>query len=118
MSEPELTTEERALIFERSVAVGAELVAERQRQILEEGYTPKHDEASTFGELALAAAAYAALAGGVALNFVLYHLWPRFHWRLKPKSPRRDLVRAGALVIAAIERLDRDALARADTEAS
>jgi hypothetical protein len=34
----------------------------------------------------------------------------------KPKDRRRDLVRAAALIIAEIERLDRDAEAREDVE--
>jgi hypothetical protein len=33
--------------------------------------------------------------------------WPwSLHW-WKPKSPRRDLIRAAALIVAEIERLDR-----------
>lgn len=35
--------------------------------------------------------------------------WQRKWW--KPKDPRRDLVRAGALIIAEIERIDRAAVA-------
>lgn len=35
-----------------------------------------------------------------------YHWpWSREWW--KPKNPRRDLVKAGALIVAEIERLDR-----------
>ena len=40
--------------------------------------------------------------------------WP---WSLdwwKPKDPRRDLVRAGALIVAEIERLDRQPARGAD----
>jgi hypothetical protein len=36
--------------------------------------------------------------------------WPQ-DWEFKPADPRRMLVKAGALILAEIERLDRAALA-------
>lgn len=71
---------------------------ERERQVTEEGWSEAHDDGHTDNELALAAACYAI--GNAAL-------WP---WSLswwKPAGRRRDLVKAAALIIAEIERLDR-----------
>jgi hypothetical protein len=89
-----------------------DVLAERQRQQDVEGWTAAHDDTHKCGEMALAAAAYAAFAsamtdGSLTIGSKAFQLWP---WRLawwKPKDPRRDLVRAGALIIAEIERLDR-----------
>lgn len=95
-----------------------EIAAERARQKETEGWTADHDDAHTSGELALAAASY-ALESVHANSFryvddnpelgspVVPRTWP---WSLlwwKPKSARRDLVRAAALIVAEIERLDR-----------
>lgn len=87
-----------------------EIAAERQRQIDEEGWTPEHDDEHDSGELALAAACYARSAA----NPGLYHLanvptgwpWDRDWWKPGPNS-RRELVKAAALLVAEIERLDR-----------
>jgi hypothetical protein len=93
-----------------------DVLAERRRQIETEGWTPEHDDQHTEGELAKAAACY-AWAGGVVSTFreigewwdarVLRRLWPWDRRWWKPSTPRRDLVKAGALIIAEIERLDR-----------
>lgn len=88
-----------------------EIAAERKRQIKEEGWTTKHDDTHDRGEMALAAACYAASGSGredgVLQQSSWWSVWP---WDLKwwkPKDRRRDLVRAGALIVAEIERLDR-----------
>jgi hypothetical protein len=76
-----------------------EIAAERRRQIEQEGWTTEHDDQHTDGSLADAAAVY--LGAEVP--------WPA-SWSLewyKPKNYRRDLIRAGALIVAEIERLDR-----------
>ena len=92
----------------------ADVAAERRRQIDVEGWTPEHDDEHANGELATAAACYAA-SGAVtfpwAPRFRGRHLvwpWSREWW--KPRGRRSDLVRAGALIVAEIERLDRSAL--------
>lgn len=91
-----------------------EIAAERRRQIEEEGWTPEHDDEHDGGELAAAAGCY-------ALNAVdAFHVddfcndgtpyqwpWDREWW--KPKNRRRDLIRAAALIVAEVERLDRNA---------
>lgn len=89
----------------------ADVLAERERQKSVEGWTPEHDAEHNSGDMAMAAACY-AISGAYPGGFraVISRLWP---WDLgwwKPKSPRRDLVRSGALILAEIERLDRAAL--------
>ena len=96
-----------------------DLARERRRQVEVEGWTAEHDDQHANGEMAMAAAAYAysgTLEGdqrridanlfeiNSALSKILWP-WSREWW--KPKDPRRDLVRAGALIIAEIARLDR-----------
>jgi hypothetical protein len=98
-----------------------DVLGERQRQISAEGWTPEHDE----GEMAMAAAGYAVKASDqiqcVAHGFDESTLdddvtapqpgldpWPHA-WGFKPCPPRRALVKAGALILAEIERLDRAA---------
>lgn len=90
---------------------------ERERQIAEEGYTLDHDDEHHENELPLAAAAYAEhvgsrqwLFGDMPENYVgdeAPDCWPWEESAWKPKDPLRDLVRAGALIVAAIERLQR-----------
>jgi len=86
-----------------------EIAAERKRQIEVEGWTAEHDDREhPHGELTKAAAAY-ALGEGVlgGSPWVWIRLWPWSPAWWKPKNRRRDLIRAGALIVAEIERLDR-----------
>ena len=91
----------------------AEVAAERERQITQEGWTAEHDDRHDRGELAMAAAAYAEtsaiFSGGKPLDpsWPYPAIWPWDQTWWKPKNPRRDLVRAAALIVAEIERLDR-----------
>lgn len=80
-----------------------DVVKERGRQRQQEGWTYDHDDAHTDGSLALAAAAYAI--GG----FRGSQIWPWHEdgWKPKPDDRLRDLTRAGALILAEIERLYR-----------
>ena len=96
-----------------------DVMGERVRQITVEGWTPEHDDCHDRAELAQAAACY-AISGTPADEAVFIHgrwkdprdlFWPRgfgLEW-WKPTNRRRDLVKAGALILAEIERLDRDA---------
>jgi hypothetical protein len=79
-----------------------DVLAERQRQISVEGWTPEHDDGNFSGDLARAAACY-ALDGLPTLQPV----WPWDADWWKPKDRRGNWVRAAALVLAEIERLDR-----------
>lgn len=79
------------------------IVAERERQVTAEGYTPEHDTDHKPGELAQAGACYAMEHGpdeqvrAVPLDWP----WDREWW--KPKGIERDLVRAGALLAAEVD---------------
>lgn len=111
-----------------SVAEAAEpvawqdVVAERERQKTVEGWTARHDDAHNQGEMAVAAGVYALIAGSDATSYrnardgyslndyhqpIIDHLWPWDRSWFKPTERRRDLVKAGALILAEIERLDR-----------
>lgn len=88
-----------------------DVLAERQRQISTEGWTPEHDDTHINGEMAQAAACYTLNAAGWKTE-ALRGCWP-MAWAsawFKPTDQRRDLVKAGALILAEIERLDRAAL--------
>nr|ACD38839.1 hypothetical transport protein [Pseudomonas aeruginosa] len=85
--------------------------AERRRQIEAEGWTPEHDDEHSHGQMARAAACY-ALAGSSAPNdgtaaLLVSLAWPWDEQWWKPTSARGDLVKACALALAEIERLDR-----------
>jgi hypothetical protein len=90
---------------QRAHKVVIEIHRERARQILEEGWTALHDDQYEDGELAEAAACYARFASRQGI--VTPDQWPMAPNWWKQKGYRRDLVRAAALVMAEIERLDR-----------
>jgi hypothetical protein len=100
---------------------GASLIAaERERQKAVEGWTPEHDAQHTDRSLAKAAACYVRHYAYDAYGFghVLPASWPptweRRWWKPDATNPIRDLVRAGALIAAEIDRL-RAALAPRQT---
>jgi hypothetical protein len=88
---------------------GAELItAERQRQIDVEGWTPKHDTQYWDGDLAMAAICYAWPPYRRKLLFpTVPTLWPwrSVDWKPSPDDRIRELVKAGALIAAEIDRL-------------
>lgn len=75
---------------------------ERLRQMREEGYSMAHDDGHTEGQLALLAAAY-ALSSRNSVCFQIFDILG-ISWEFKTKDPIRDLVRAGALILAELER--------------
>lgn len=88
---------------------GAELIArERERQIQEEGYDAAHDAGQGYA-LARAGVAYAIAGTGVAgdpqADQEAWSWWPWSHAAWKPDDDDmvRNLVRAGALIAAAID---------------
>jgi len=85
-----------------------DVLLERERQQSVEGWTPEHDDEHSNGEMANAAAWYAATE--LAEGDCPVDLWPWSELWRKRTSRRRDLVKAGALILAEIERLDRAAL--------
>ena len=81
------------------------VISERQRQQSVEGWTPEHDDEHTEGEMAEAAACYAMFANNQGFSVPGLWPWAREWW--KQSGQRRDLVKAGALILAEIERIDR-----------
>ncbi|BAP20766.1 hypothetical protein AAIH49_09255 [Pseudomonas aeruginosa] len=79
--------------------------AERRRQITAEGWTPEHDDLYCAAELPRAAAAY--ILNGA--NDEAPAIWSFSAKWWKPRDARSNYVRAGALILAEIERLDRAA---------
>lgn len=97
-----------------------DVLAERRRQVEAEGWSPEHDDAHTDFSLAKAACIYGVGAtlegpdravmdefGASGTPGWVRELWPWDHKWFKPTDRRRDLVKAAALLIAEIERIDR-----------
>lgn len=80
-----------------------DVAAERRRQIEIEGWTPEHDDKHDDGEMAVAAACYALGKDQIGA----YILWPWNGRWWKPRDLRSNYVRAAALLLAEIEKLDR-----------
>jgi hypothetical protein len=93
------------------------VLAERWHQIAEEGYHPEHDDAHPNGEIAAYAAFYAmppAAREWPATETGYGDTWGEAivpaDWSVPKEGDRRsELVKAGALILAEIERLDRAA---------
>jgi hypothetical protein len=102
---------------EKTAGVGL-IWHERLRQISVEGWTAAHDDLHEDCELLDAAICYAGLAGSQLLDGdggreaadKLPEVWPwdRAWWKPSP-DPIRNLVKAGALIAAEIDRLQRKA---------
>ncbi|MEN8639643.1 hypothetical protein [Pseudomonas sichuanensis] len=102
---------------------GRAILTERQRQIESEGWTPAHDDQYGSLELVDAASCYALAPPWLDIwddekqamkkwQPDCPQSWP---WALtwwKPRSRRENLIRAGALILAEIERIDRAAAKR------
>ncbi len=103
-----------------------DVLAERKRQIAKEGWSAEHDDDHEDESLGAAAACYASpvrafkehkiVGRGYEVATVYRDLWPWSDEWWKPKDRRTDLVRAGALILAEIERLDRAAEKSADND--
>ena len=91
------------------------IVLERLRQVQEEGWSAEHDDQHGDGELVEAARAYCRAAnGGYAGQYLRPNSgfapadWPFERSSWKPGlDPIRNLVKAGALIAAEIDRLER-----------
>lgn len=80
------------------------IAAERERQVIEEGYTPEHDAGHAHA-LVDAARAYAHAGAVRAGSTPLGWPWAPEDW--KPSGdPVRNLAKAGALIAAAIDSLE------------
>lgn len=94
-------------------AVGDVLI-ERQRQVTTENFSLAHDDRHITGQLAKAGACYALKGFSIVgigradqIDDLVEALFPWSPDWWKPKDDRQNLVRAAALLIAEIERLDR-----------
>jgi hypothetical protein len=104
---------------------GIELIArERERQVSEEDWSEEHDDGHTSACLAVAGACYALQAASKAgtcngrwlkeYHDISERIWPFDKdpyglpaWWKPSADPMRDLVKAGALIAAEIDRLQR-----------
>ncbi len=95
---------------------GIELITdERKRQIEKEGWTAEHDEVHKNGELANMAALYAITNKPLYkkpgyFNDTLFEVlypedWDMKWWKPTPDNKIKELVKAGALIAAEIDRL-------------
>jgi hypothetical protein len=87
-----------------------QIAAERARQVAGEGWSAEHDDEHIYGQLAMAAACYAAPQPiFVGEPMKLRDAWPwEKRWDKRAKhSPERRLVIAGALIVAELERMSR-----------
>lgn len=101
-------------------AAAQDVLAERNRQVNAEGYDTSHDDMATNGQMAVAAGYYALICGWPHERDISlitggrqpqYWPWAAEYW--KPTTSRRNLIKAGALIIAEVERLDRAAAQQA-----
>ena len=91
---------------------GIELIAEeRQRQIEVEGWTAEHDDLHDMGELVAAAMCYLTHPDDRAEEFgddpPIWWPWELMWWKPEPLNRIRELQKAGALIAAEIDRLQR-----------
>jgi hypothetical protein len=108
-----LRTQPNATSAREDALTGAaqSVLAERARQVAAEGWTPEHDDAHGDTQMAGAAACYAlASVAHWAAGPAIQQFWPWDEAWWKPSDARRNLVKAGALILAEIERLDRATL--------
>lgn len=94
-----------------------DVLAERRRQVEQEGYDPAHDDEHQNDEIAAYAAVYAMPqaarqwpASETGYGDTLAQAMVPEGWAIPPDGDRRrELIKAGALILAEIERLDRAA---------
>lgn len=90
-------------VIDNTLSPGIGLIAaERQRQIFVEGYDANHDKQHPYQTLMSAAHSYLECAAGNLDD--AKDTWPWSSDELKPTNSDRDLVKAGALIAAAIDR--------------
>lgn len=100
--------------FAPITAAAADVFAERKRQVSAKGWTPGHDDEHACDEIAAFACFYAmppaarewdGTSSGYGLTFG--EAMTPADWQPKIGNRRRELVKAGALILAEIERIDR-----------
>lgn len=99
-----------ALSVSALTGAAKDVLAERRRHVEVEGWDAPHDDQHSDGSMAAAAGCYALEACGMAWKSDATkppYVWPWHPIWWKPRDRRRNLVRAGALILAELERLDR-----------
>lgn len=84
----------------------ARIAAERERQKAREGYSDAHDDTHGDFQMMRSAVAYALHAGGFT-NASDHWPFGLCEWKPSVGDPIRDLTKAGALIAAEIDRLQR-----------
>lgn len=102
-----LCPEHRTEPLPSTIAAVVDIARERDRQVIVEGFTPESNDRYEPGVLARAAACYALAGFGFTTHAELKKMWPFDAEQWKPTDPRRDLEKAGALIAAEIEHIDR-----------
>jgi hypothetical protein len=102
--------------IEVATAAARDVLTERRRQVDGEGFKVADDDRYQEGQLSAAAAAYtidacANVVGNASLSRPP-SVWPWDSKWWRPEGARRNLVKAAALILAEIERLDRAAIAQ------
>ena len=103
---------------------GVELIAEERQRQIEKGFTQEHDAKHEVWEYVVAANCY-SVAANVSNSTEFFrteeeklilesirHEWPWDKESFKPTTSLRNLVKAGALIAAAIDRLQTEKEAR------
>jgi hypothetical protein len=104
-------TSHAQVLAEVPTQAALDVLAERRRQVEVEGWTAAADDEHAQGQMASAAACYALHTEPVGNVGDYLRFWPWAAQWWKPRDKRRNLVKAGALILADIERIDRAASA-------
>ena len=83
---------------------------ERIRQVNQEGWTTEHDDQHKNDQLAVAAAIYAlpeVFRNELLSRSIHYWPWDKKWWKPTPQDRIKELTKAGALIAAEIDRLNR-----------
>ena len=85
------------------------IIRERKRQITVEKYTTEHDDQHSDGSIAQVASIYAMPTDKRDMWNKIPNNWPweNEFWKPTPKDRIKELTKAGALIVAEIERLKR-----------
>lgn len=122
MDDDDWKTADRLLIgtcvamAEHASRAALDVQTERRRQVEAEGWSPEHDDEHASDEIAAFACLYAMPpaardwdASSTGYGETLGQAILPENWQPKLGDRRRELVKAGALILAEIERLDRQA---------
>lgn len=97
-------------VYGQHCQAAVDVLKERCRQVSDEGFTTDRDDAFTDYQLPRAAVCYAINSAGLPPHRATLY-WPFAPAAFKPVDRRAGLVKAAALLLAEIERLDRADLA-------